>query len=92
MDDRFDRFIDERAGSDDYETAEDVVRAGLRLLEEQEDEMKQLRIAFGEHAGPALSLEEVRQAIRDGEASGEAGPLDVDAMFEEIVAEAEARR
>jgi antitoxin ParD1/3/4 len=47
-----------------YGSASDVVRAGLRLLEEQE-----------------TRLEALRQALIEGETSGPAQPLDIDAFL-----------
>ena len=53
--DHFAGFIDERLGSGRYSSASDVVRAGLRLLEEHEDKVDRLRAALaqGEASGPA---------------------------------------
>jgi antitoxin ParD1/3/4 len=51
----FDRFVEERIDSGRYGSASDVVRAGLRLLEEQELRLDALRRALidGETSGPA---------------------------------------
>ncbi len=43
--DHFMGFIDERVSSGRYNSASDVVRAGLRLLEEHEDRVETLREA-----------------------------------------------
>ncbi len=53
--DHFSSFIDERLGSGRYSSASDVVRAGLRLLEEHEGKVDRLRSALveGETSGPA---------------------------------------
>ena len=53
--DHFAGFIDERLGSGRYSSASDVVRAGLRLLEEHEGKVDRLRAALveGETSGPA---------------------------------------
>ena len=53
--DHFAGFIDERLVSGRYSSASDVVRAGLRLLEEHEDKVDRLRAALieGEGSGPA---------------------------------------
>ena len=53
--DHFSSFIDERLGSGRYSSASDVVRAGLRLLEEHEGKVDRLRAALveGETSGPA---------------------------------------
>ena len=52
--DHFAGFIDERLGSGRYSSANDVVRAGLRLLEEHESKGDRLRAALveGETSGP----------------------------------------
>lgn len=49
----FTAFIDERVEEGRYETASDVVRAGLRLLEEKEAKLTALRMALieGERSG-----------------------------------------
>ena len=53
--DHFAGFIDERLKSGRFNSASDVVRAGLRLLEEQEAKLEALRnaLAEGERSGPA---------------------------------------
>ena len=53
--DHFVGFIDERIASGRYSSASDVVRAGLRLLEEHEARLESLReaLAEGERSGPA---------------------------------------
>lgn len=44
----FSDFVDERIRSGRYASASDVVRAGLRLLEEQETRLEQVRAALKE--------------------------------------------
>lgn len=61
----FSDFVDERVRSGRYASASDVVRAGLRLLEERE-----------------TRYEEVRAALKEGEASGAPGDFDFDAFLE----------
>ena len=54
-------FIERQVQAGRYELSSDVVRAGLRLLEEQE-----------------LKIERLRDALIEGEESGEATPFDLD--------------
>ena len=57
--DHFIGFIDERIASGRYNSASDVVRAGLRLLEEHEVKVEALREALieGERSGPATPFD-----------------------------------
>ncbi len=59
--DHFDAFVASQVRSGRYANATDVIRSGLRLLEEHE-----------------RKLQALRGALVEGEASGIAGPLDVD--------------
>ena len=53
--DHFVRFIDSQVESGRFGSASDVVRAGLRLLEEHESKVRALQSALiaGEESGPA---------------------------------------
>ena len=57
--DHFAGFIDERVASGRYNSASDVIRAGLRLLEEREARVEALRDALieGERSGPAAPFD-----------------------------------
>ena len=57
--DHFAGFIDERVASGRYNSASDVIRAGLRLLEEHEARVEALRDALveGERSGPATPID-----------------------------------
>jgi antitoxin ParD1/3/4 len=50
----FSEFIETQVAEGRYETASDVIRASLRLLEEREAELAELRAALieGEKSGP----------------------------------------
>lgn len=68
--DHFEAFIKNQVREGRFGNASEVIRAGLRLLEEHEQRVATLR-----------------RALDIGEASGDAGPLD----FEAIKAEARRR-
>ena len=57
--DHFTGFIGARVASGRYNSASDVVRAGLRLLEEHEARVEALRNALveGERSGPAAPFD-----------------------------------
>lgn len=57
--DHFNSFIDDQVAHGRYASASDVVRAGLRLLEEQEARLAALRAALidGETSGPSLPFD-----------------------------------
>ncbi len=57
--DHFSEFVAAQVDRGRYSTASDVVRAGLRLLEEQEARLDALRAALieGEESGPAAAFD-----------------------------------
>ncbi len=61
--DHFERFIDSQVKSGRFNNASEVVRAGLRLLEDRE-------------RPPALTLDDLRHLIREGMGSGPGKPAD----------------
>lgn len=68
---RFERFIEEEVRSGRFGNASEVVRAGLRLLEDQERRRE-------------LGLEKLRQSIDEGRRSGP--PKPADKVFERLEA------
>lgn len=57
--DHFAEFIEAQVAAGRYGSASDVVRAGLRLLEDQETKLAALRAALidGEESGPSTHLD-----------------------------------
>jgi antitoxin ParD1/3/4 len=57
--DHFARFVDTKVAEGRYNSASDVVRAGLRLLEEHEIQVERLRAAIveGEESGPSTPFD-----------------------------------
>jgi antitoxin ParD1/3/4 len=55
----FNKFIDEQVAHGRYGSATDVIRAGLRLLEEHETRLTALRSALtaGEESGPGEAFD-----------------------------------
>jgi antitoxin ParD1/3/4 len=73
--DHFTEFIERQVSEGRYGSASDVVRAGLRLLEEREMKVEALRAALveGEQSGPSTPfdfdefVERTRQKSKRGE-------------------------
>ncbi len=63
------KYVQEKVSSGMYYSASEVIREGLRLLRERE-QLQQIR------------LQELRQDIQAGLSSGEATPLDMQAIKE----------
>lgn len=57
--DHFSEFVERKVAEGRYSSASDVVRAGQRLLEEDEARLEALRAALieGEESGPAESFD-----------------------------------
>jgi len=68
--DHFDDFITSQVKNGRYGSASEVVRQGLRMLEEHEHK-----------------VEALRQAIFEGEESGDAGILDMEEIRQEAMRE-----
>lgn len=67
---RLERFIAEQVKAGRYQSASEVVREALRLLQEHEEVQR-------------LKLKALRAAIEEGLASGPAQPLDMEAVIRE---------
>ena len=72
LSDHFNRFIESLIGAGQYGSASEVVRAGLRLLEERETKMRALRRALieGESSGPSTSFDFDRFLVRKNKSHG----------------------
>jgi len=75
--DHFEALVRTLVASGRYASASEVVRDGLRMVEEQE----QLR---------EIKLQALRDAIQEGLDSGDAGPLDIEQIIREAKAQREA--
>lgn len=72
------RFVKEQVSSGEFESEEDVVRAGLRLLDEYQRRLTELR-------------DEVRVGIGELD-RGEGVPLDIEAIKRQVRASLEKRK
>lgn len=68
LDDHFDAFVAAQVETGRYKNATDVIRSGLRLLEERETRLQALRHALieGEKSGVAgpLDMEKIKRRAR----------------------------
>lgn len=71
------KLVQDKVKSGRYHSASEVVREGLRLLEEQ-DLLRQVK------------LQKLREEIQKGIDSGEATPLDMEEIIRECNAEADS--
>lgn len=90
LNEHFAEFVDQQTASGRYASVDDVIEAGLILLEEREEDAGAGALDFGQ--GPAWTRETLAEAIREGEASGDPQPVDFRKLFAEVKAEAEAER
>ncbi|MFN0059391.1 MAG: type II toxin-antitoxin system ParD family antitoxin [Planctomycetota bacterium] len=77
---RWDQFVTEKVESGEFQTASEVIRAGLRLLEAHDEETR-------------TKLDELRKAVRAGIESADAGSVRpfTKALLEELKTEAATR-
>ena len=73
------RLIDDLVASGRYQGVSEVVREGLRLLEDRE-------------AQHARALAEIERVVQEGIDSGPAGEVDMDSIMAEAMRRARARR
>jgi len=66
----YEKFVRELVESGRYNSASEVLRDGLRLVEQREAE-------------DGVRTEELKQLIQEGLASGDAGPLDMEEIIAE---------
>ncbi len=68
LDEPLDRFVEEQVESGRFSSPQDVVEAGLRLLEEDQRKLEWLRNALieGENSGPSVPFdpEELMNSVR----------------------------
>lgn len=65
----FDEFVKAQVKAGRYANATDVIRSGLRLLEEHEQKVEALRLALAEgeasHIAGALDMEKIKREARE---------------------------
>ncbi|MBX9049616.1 type II toxin-antitoxin system ParD family antitoxin [Bacteroides thetaiotaomicron] len=70
----FDRFVETKITQGRYKNASEVIRAGLRLLEEDESRIAALKnaIAMGEESGVAVDFDPSKhlETLKAGKANG----------------------
>jgi antitoxin ParD1/3/4 len=76
----FEKFVEAEVASGRYQSASEVFREGLRLLQDREDKRK-------------VAIEEVRKKVRKGLESAKRGELfDGEEVLREILGESRKRR
>lgn len=90
--DDLDRFIETQVGSAAYRTADEVVEAGLRLLRDETAGADEVAAWFLRQDVKPMTIEELREAIRIGEESGDPREVDFDKLLEEVEEELRAER
>lgn len=73
----WDRFIEEQLEDGKYSSNSEVIRDALRLLEDEKEKQK---------------MEDLRQALIEGEESGDAGELDMDKILKSAQEEIKRRQ
>ena len=90
--DELDRFIEERVGNEDYRSADDVVEAGLRLLRKNAEDVDEVAAWFAAQDVRPITTDDIRAALRAGDESGPAEPIDFHQLSAEIETELENER
>lgn len=74
---RYEKVVEDQIATGKYADAEQVLRAALELLEQKTQQREQ-------------AIAELKGLIEEGLASGDAGPLDLDAIYEEAIGKTRA--
>jgi antitoxin ParD1/3/4 len=80
LNEHFAAFVERETASGRYASAEEVVEAGLALLEERDDELD--RLDFG--PAPVWTREALEEAIREGEESGIAEDFEFKQLYADL--------